>query len=96
MANRPGGEAEARLTVKVQPGASRSQVVGFQGDALRVRVAAPPERGKANDALLELLAQALGVPKWRIEILRGHASRDKVVLVQGLTLEEVRRRLTPA
>lgn len=96
MASRSGGEAQARLTVKVQPGASLSQVVGFRGDVLRVRVAAPPERGKANDALVALLAQALDVPRSRIGILRGHASRDKVVLVQGLTLEEVRRRLPSA
>ena len=87
----PGSETKIR--VKVQPGASPNQILGFQNEALRVRVAAPPERGKANHALLELLAEATRVPKSSIRILSGHTSRDKWVAVDELSLEELHRRL---
>ena len=58
-----------------------------------MRVAAPPEGGKANDAVVDLLASTLGIPRTRITILSGTASRDKTVLVQGLTPEAARARL---
>jgi uncharacterized protein (TIGR00251 family) len=78
-----------RLRLRVSPGASRSEIVGPHGDAWRVRVAAPPESGKANEALLGLLAATLDVPRSSIEILSGHGSRDKTVVVRGLTKEDV-------
>ena len=81
------------LRVRVQPRASRSQVVGYDGQVLRVRVTAPPEDGRANDAVVALLSETLGVPRSRVRILRGHASRDKLVSVESLALEEVVRRL---
>jgi uncharacterized protein len=69
------------LTIRVQPGASRSEVVGPHGDALRVRVTGTPVDGKANAELVRFLAEHLGVPAHAVEITRGHASRTKVVRV---------------
>ena len=69
------------LTIRVQPGASRSEVVGPHGDALRVRVAGPAVDGKANAELVRFLAEHLGLPARSIEITRGHASRTKVVRI---------------
>ena len=77
----------------MSPGASRSEVVGRHGDGWKVRVAAPPENGKANDAVVELLASALGVPRASIEIVGGRGSRDKTVVVAGLSAEAVEERL---
>jgi hypothetical protein len=76
----------------VSPGAARSEIVGRHGEAWKVRVAAPPESGKANDALVELLASTLGVSRSGIEILSGHGSRDKTVVVEGLGDEEIAAR----
>ncbi len=84
---------EARLNLRVQPGAKRSEVVGVVGGVLRVRVTAPAQEGKANSALVELLAGLLGVPRGRVRILRGLTSRDKVIAVDGLDSEEVSKRL---
>ncbi|MSQ06190.1 MAG: DUF167 domain-containing protein [Dehalococcoidia bacterium] len=86
-------QTAAILHVRVQPRASRNEVVGYQGEVLRVRVTAPPEDGRSNDAVVALLAESLGVPKSRVRILRGHASRNKVVSVESLSLEEATRRL---
>ena len=83
----------ARLNVRVQPGASRSEVVGWQGDTLRVRVQAPPLEGRANAAVIELLSSALDVPRRRLRLERGEASREKVIAVDGLDEVEMRRRL---
>jgi uncharacterized protein len=82
-----------RLRLRVSPGASRSEVVGRHGDAWKVRVAAAPEGGKANDALVELLATTFEVPRAGIEIASGHGSRDKSVVIQGVTDADVEARL---
>jgi uncharacterized protein (TIGR00251 family) len=82
-----------RLRVRVSPGASRSEVVGRHGEAWKVRVGAPPENGKANDALVALLAEKLAVPRTAVEIAAGHGSRDKTVVVRGVTLDDVEARL---
>jgi len=86
----------ASLRLKVTPSASRDVVVGWQGDVLRVHVRAPAQRGKANDAVLRLLAAALGVERRRLRIVRGETSRQKVVSVDGLDEAEMRARLTSA
>lgn len=83
-----------RLRLRVIPGAQRSEIVGRYGDAWKVRVAAAPERGKANDAVLDLLAHALEVPRGTVELVGGRASRDKIVSVRGLTVDEADQRLT--
>jgi len=69
------------LTVHVQPNAKRSEIGGLHGDALKVRVAAPPTEGRANEALVAVLAEALGVPRQRVSVVKGTASRRKTVLV---------------
>ncbi|MFH5806209.1 DUF167 domain-containing protein [Alienimonas sp. DA493] len=84
----------ATLSVKVVPGASRSAVVGWLGEALKVRVAAPPERGKANAAVLALLAEALDVPERAVALVAGPASPRKTIRVEGLSDAEARRRLS--
>jgi hypothetical protein len=68
--------------VRVQPKSSRSRIEGMQGDALKLRVTAPPVEGAANTACIELLAKALGIPKSRIEVDCGHSGRHKRILVQ--------------
>jgi len=86
-------EPTTTVKVRVQPRASRNQIVGFMGDTLRVRVTAPPEDGKANQAVIVLLAGSLDVAKSRVQIIRGHGSRDKLISVDGLSLDEIQRRL---
>ncbi len=85
-----------RLRLRVSPGVGRSAVVGRYGDAWKVRVSAPPEKGRANDALLELLAGSLGVSPPDVRLISGFASRDKVVELSGLTPAEAERRLAAA
>jgi uncharacterized protein YggU (UPF0235/DUF167 family) len=80
----------------VAPGAARPGVVGRHGDAWKVRVAAAPERGRANEAVLELLAEALAVPRASVTLVSGSASRDKIVELSGIPPDEVERRLATA
>jgi len=77
------------LAVQVVPRSSRNEVVGIHGDALRIRLKAPPVEGAANAALIAFLADMLGVPQRQVEILSGHSSRRKNVLVVGLGKEQV-------
>ena len=77
------------LTVYVQPGAARAGVVGRYGDALKLKVAAPPERGKANAAVAKLLAAELGVRAADVEIVSGHGGRRKRVHVAGVGADHV-------
>ena len=77
------------LAVHVQPRARKSEVAGIHGDALKVRVTAPPQGGRANDEVIRVLADALGVPRSAVEILAGHTSRRKRVRVRGVTAEQV-------
>ncbi len=73
------------LRLLVAPGASRTEVVGLQGDRLKVRVAAPPEKGAANKKLLDFLAKRLGLPKKAVRLAAGGQSREKVVEVLDLS-----------
>jgi uncharacterized protein (TIGR00251 family) len=82
-----------RLRLRVSPGASRSQIVGRHGDGWKVRVGAPAESGKANKALLDLLAATLEIPRNRIEIVAGTVSRDKSIVVHGLSEADVEAKL---
>ena len=85
--------AGVRLPVKVVPGATRDRVVGPLGAALKVQVTAPPEKGKANEAVCGLLAAALGVPKHRVRIDAGASNAHKTIEVLGVTAADVRERL---
>lgn len=78
-----------RFGVRMQPRASRSGIDGIHGDALKVRVQAPPVDGAANEALVTVLAEALGVHEGAVEVVAGLASRSKVVEVRGVTRAEV-------
>ncbi len=82
-----------RMSVRLIPRAARDEIVGFEGDALRVRVTAPPVDGRANEALTRLLASRLGVPRGAVRVVAGQTSRQKVIAVDGLTSDEVRHRL---
>lgn len=81
----PGG---VRLLVLVQPRASRTEVVGTHGDAIRIRLAAPPVDGAANEELIRFLARRLGVGRRAVDITGGLSSRRKVVQVAGATVEQ--------
>jgi uncharacterized protein len=83
----------SRLRLRVIPGAGKAGVVGRYGEAWKLRVTAAPEQGKANSAVLELLADALAVPAASLRLVAGHASRDKTVEVSGLAAGEAERRL---
>jgi uncharacterized protein (TIGR00251 family) len=89
-------EPRVRLRLRVTPGSARAAVLGRHGDAWKVRVAAPPERGRANDAVVSLLADSLGVRTPAVRVVSGLSSRDKVVELAGVTLEEAERRLLAA
>jgi uncharacterized protein (TIGR00251 family) len=80
-----------RFNVKVVPGSSRDQIVGWLGDALKIRVTAPPEKGKANEAVIELLAEALGVSSDDIEVFSGHSSPSKIVAITGMNDEVIKK-----
>lgn len=71
------------LTLHIQPGAKRSEVAGLHGDALKIRLAAPPIEGRANEALLKFVADLCGVPVREVELKQGAQSRHKVVAVTG-------------
>jgi uncharacterized protein (TIGR00251 family) len=83
----------ARLAIKVVPGSSKNMVAGWFGDALRVRVTSPPEKGKANSAVLKLLAEVLDIPVNSISIVKGATSPRKLVEISGCSDEYVRSRL---
>jgi len=75
------------LTLHIQPGAKRSEVAGLHGDALKIRLAAPPVEGRANEALLRFIADSFEVPLRQVELLRGAQSRHKMVKVTGSKVE---------
>lgn len=81
------------LAIKAIPNAPRSQVVGWLGDALKVKVHAPPVEGKANEALCEFLADALQLPRRAVTVVRGDTSRQKLIAIDGLDLNTVKSRL---
>ena len=85
-----------RLRVRVSPGARKTEVVGRHGEAWKLRVAAPPAGGKANEAVLGLLAKILAVPRARVALVAGHSRRDKVVELVGIDPAETDRRLASA
>jgi uncharacterized protein (TIGR00251 family) len=85
-----------RLRLRVAPGARRAGVVGRHGDAWKLRVAAPPEGGRANDAVVRLLAETLSVPRDAVTLVSGHHGRDKIVELAGLGPSQIERRLASA
>ncbi|HEU0073065.1 MAG TPA: DUF167 domain-containing protein [Dehalococcoidia bacterium] len=82
------------LVVRVTPRAGRDEIAGWHGEELRVRLRAPPVDGRANEALLRLIASRLGVPPSSIELVRGATARVKRLRIEGLSEAELRRRLS--
>ena len=85
--------ADAVLTLHVQPGAKRTELAGMHGEALKIRLAAPPVDGRANDCLIGFIAKTLGVAKSRVELLSGASSRAKRIRILGMDAESVSRKL---
>ncbi len=83
----------ARIEVRLRPRASSSRVTGERDGRVTVRVTAPPVDGKANRALIELVARRLGVARSRVSIVRGEKSRDKLLEVEGVGEDQARSRL---
>jgi uncharacterized protein (TIGR00251 family) len=83
----------ARIPVRVQPRARQDEIAGERNGVLVVRVTAPPVEGRANDAARKLLARRLGVPSSRVNVVRGASSRDKLINVEGMDAEALRREL---
>lgn len=82
-----------RLQVKVAPKAARNALNGWMGDTLKISVTTAPEKGKANQAVIELLADALKLPKSALTVVRGETSQQKLIEIRGLDEAEVHRRL---
>ena len=87
-------KTEARIQVRLTPRAASDDVLGWRDGVLRVRVTAPPVDGKANSALERLLARALDVPRTSVAVVAGQRSREKTILIDGLSLDEAVTRLS--
>jgi uncharacterized protein (TIGR00251 family) len=87
------GVDTARISVRVSARSKRSEIVGPRGEAWKVTVTAPPERGLANDAVVRLLAEACRVTTDRVTVVIGRGGRDKVIEVDGITTDEAERRI---
>ncbi len=83
------------IAVHACPRASKTAIQGLHGDALKIRLRAPPVDGKANEALLEFLAETLGLPSRNLRLVSGETSRQKRILARGLTAAQVQARLPP-
>ena len=90
------GTESTRLRVRVSPGGSRAAVLGRQGDAWKVRVTEAPERGRANEAVLRLLAATLALPRASVTLVSGHGGREKIVELTGMGPALIERRLASA
>lgn len=88
--------ATTRLRLRVSPGSGRAEIVGRHGDGWKVRVTAPPERGRANDAVVRLVADTLALPLASVTIVSGHGARDKIIELSGLGPGLVERRFASA
>ena len=86
---------ESRISLRVYPNASRNEIVGFADGVLRVKISAPPIRGEANKELVAFLGRLLEVGKGSVNIIKGHTARSKVIVIDGLSREEVMKRLLP-
>jgi uncharacterized protein (TIGR00251 family) len=85
---------EVKISLRIQPGASRNEVAGFTSGVWKIKIAAPPVEGKANKELTLYLSEVLNIARSRIAIVRGETGRDKVVAVYGLTADEIEKRLS--
>jgi len=88
---RVAADGRITLTLHIQPGAKKTEVAGLHGEALKIRLAAPPVDGKANEALLRFVAETLGLPKSAVSLKSGQTSRRKVLEISGATAAIVAR-----
>jgi hypothetical protein len=88
---RAAGDGRFTLTLHIQPGTRKTEIAGQHGDALKIRLAAPPVDGKANEALLRFVAETLHLPKSSVSLKSGQTSRRKILEVNGATAEEIAR-----
>ena len=88
--------AATRVRLRVAPGARRPGVAGRHGEAWKVRVSEPPEGGRANDAVVRLLAETLNLAARDVRVVAGHGSRDKVVALEGISADGAERLLEAA
>ena len=86
--------AKVSISLRVYPNASRDEVMGFTDGVLRVKVAAPPAEGKANEKLVAFLSKLLGINKGNIDIVKGQTSRNKLITIHGLSHEDIMKRLS--
>lgn len=84
------------IRIKVVPGASKSEISGWLGDSLKIRVSAAPEKGKANRAVVDLLSESLGIPSRNVRIKSGSQSSRKTVEIDGLSLLEIKELIKTA
>lgn len=94
--SRPVAPISCTLAIKAIPNAPRSEVIGWLGDALKVKVHAPPVEGRANEVLCKFLADTLGLPRRAVTVLRGDTSRQKILHLTGLSLAEAKQKLENA
>ena len=78
-----------RLELKVTPNAGRNAITGWRGDVLQIKIAAPPEKGKANKEVIDFLGRTLGVKKSAIAVIKGETSRNKAIEIEGMSREEI-------
>ena len=83
------------LSIRTQPGSSKNRIIGEYGGRLKLAVTAAPEKGKANKAVIELLADTLHINESSIQIISGESSRDKRLMIKGLTPEDIKSLLNP-
>ena len=83
------------IRIKVSPKARSNSIVGWEENMLKIRLRATPEKGKANEMLIEFLAEILNIPSSSIQIIRGHTSRIKDIEIQGIDYELIRNKLSP-
>lgn len=89
----PAPERRARLSVKVVPRGQRSEIVGWIGGRLKIRIAAVPEGGRANEALVAFVAERLGLPRRCVRVVTGHTATSKILEIDGIEQAEIPGRL---
>lgn len=87
-------EKNTRLSIKVTPNAGRNEITGFKQGVWQIKIGAPPDKGKANKELIDFLSELTGIKKSAILIIKGQTSRNKVIIIEGLTGEEIYQRLS--
>jgi len=85
---------QARVSLKVHPNATRNEITGLTDQTFQVRISAPPSKGKANKELIDFLSRTLGISLSSLTITKGVTSRNKLIAIDGLSQEEVTRRLS--